>query len=433
MQNGSRILKLATVAVDRQDTVNLKEAAHHLGVHYQTAYKWVRSGELVAVRVGGRYEVSTAAIERFEAARRAVVAEDDTTMLRGESAAGSLDPEDLIEELEALVIDPFVAVPSVVALVARRGAAVLGDVCLVAASEADGRVLFQSVDHPNPAQAAVLAGALHLTNSRPAPVGGIAASAFLEQRAIRVPHLPQDWLRRSVRPELLQHLARCPVHSVLALPVIVDGASMGVVVFTRDTPNRPYTEDDAAFAQRLADRLALLFQSASEVEVAWRVRGELVKRLTRHLRSGVHAAVESGADLEHLLRDTAGSGDLPVAIFDHTGRILALNEKAHRVSGYSDDEIVGATFESFTHPDDLERERANFGRLVTGELDFLDILVRRVLADGSEPSFVSHRGAVRDADATLRLVVSVFRPARVAQEPVDYVVSQGALNKPTLG
>jgi len=46
--------------------MNLKAAAHELGVHYQTAYKWVRSGALTAVRIGGRYEISEAAIQQFE-------------------------------------------------------------------------------------------------------------------------------------------------------------------------------------------------------------------------------------------------------------------------------------------------------------------------------------------------------------------------------
>ena len=40
------------------DTVSLAEAASRLGVHYQTAYGWVRSGELPAVLVGGRYQVA---------------------------------------------------------------------------------------------------------------------------------------------------------------------------------------------------------------------------------------------------------------------------------------------------------------------------------------------------------------------------------------
>jgi len=45
--------------------VDLKDAAGALGVHYQTAYKWVRSGRLDAVRVRGRYRVDTAEVERL--------------------------------------------------------------------------------------------------------------------------------------------------------------------------------------------------------------------------------------------------------------------------------------------------------------------------------------------------------------------------------
>ena len=41
--------------------MNLKTAALRLGVHYQTAYRWVRSGQLVAVKVGAGYEISDAA------------------------------------------------------------------------------------------------------------------------------------------------------------------------------------------------------------------------------------------------------------------------------------------------------------------------------------------------------------------------------------
>lgn len=69
------------------------------------------------------------------------------------------------------------------------------------------------------------------------------------------------------------------MHSVLAAPVMVEGASVGVVLFTRDTPNHSYTELDASYVQRLVDRMALLYQSAQEIEAAWALRGELVKRL----------------------------------------------------------------------------------------------------------------------------------------------------------
>lgn len=51
-------------------SLGLQEVAAELGVHYQTAYRWVRSGRLPSELVGGRYEVTPAAVARF-AARRA--------------------------------------------------------------------------------------------------------------------------------------------------------------------------------------------------------------------------------------------------------------------------------------------------------------------------------------------------------------------------
>src|SRR3954468_17767220 len=58
---------------ERQPTsgrnMNLKTAASRLSVHYQTAYKLVRSGSLAAVKIGGTYEVSEAALERYRAER----------------------------------------------------------------------------------------------------------------------------------------------------------------------------------------------------------------------------------------------------------------------------------------------------------------------------------------------------------------------------
>lgn len=47
------------------DRIDLQEAARRLGVHYQTAYRWVREGRLPAVRVRGRYELGVADVEAF--------------------------------------------------------------------------------------------------------------------------------------------------------------------------------------------------------------------------------------------------------------------------------------------------------------------------------------------------------------------------------
>ncbi len=52
------------------ETIDLQAAARRLGVHYQTAYKWVRCGDLPAFMVMGSYRLDSDAVARF-AARRA--------------------------------------------------------------------------------------------------------------------------------------------------------------------------------------------------------------------------------------------------------------------------------------------------------------------------------------------------------------------------
>jgi len=50
--------------------VDLEAAAKVLGVHYQTAYRWVRSGLLPAAKVGTGYDLDPADVERLAAQRR---------------------------------------------------------------------------------------------------------------------------------------------------------------------------------------------------------------------------------------------------------------------------------------------------------------------------------------------------------------------------
>lgn len=52
-------------------SLDLQAAADALGVHYQTAYRWVRSGRLPAVRVAGRYVVDSADVGALLASRTA--------------------------------------------------------------------------------------------------------------------------------------------------------------------------------------------------------------------------------------------------------------------------------------------------------------------------------------------------------------------------
>ena len=59
------------MSVANEGQLELQEAADALGVHYQTAYRWVRSGRLPAQVVGGRYRVARGDLIQVGAERRA--------------------------------------------------------------------------------------------------------------------------------------------------------------------------------------------------------------------------------------------------------------------------------------------------------------------------------------------------------------------------
>ena len=52
------------------ELLTLQEAADRLKVHYMTAYRWVRSGELPAFKAGGRLRVQASDVDRFVQQRR---------------------------------------------------------------------------------------------------------------------------------------------------------------------------------------------------------------------------------------------------------------------------------------------------------------------------------------------------------------------------
>jgi MerR family transcriptional regulator, light-induced transcriptional regulator len=67
--------------------VDLRTAADELGVHYQTAYRWVRTGRLDAALVGGRYLVSATDIAELDRARHAPTARSTPRPTRLDRAA----------------------------------------------------------------------------------------------------------------------------------------------------------------------------------------------------------------------------------------------------------------------------------------------------------------------------------------------------------
>ena len=63
------IVYAAPVSENSETLLELQSAADALGVHYQTAYRWVRSGRLPAQLIGGKYLVSSHDVADVSASR----------------------------------------------------------------------------------------------------------------------------------------------------------------------------------------------------------------------------------------------------------------------------------------------------------------------------------------------------------------------------
>ncbi|WP_343278997.1 PAS domain S-box protein [Kamptonema sp. UHCC 0994] len=57
-----------------------------------------------------------------------------------------------------------------------------------------------------------------------------------------------------------------------------------------------------------------------------------------------------------------------MAILSLDGHFLKANPVLCQIIGYSPEELLGLTFESITHPDDLEADIKNVNQLVTGKM-----------------------------------------------------------------
>lgn len=80
------------------DLLTLQEAADELKVHYMTAYRWVRRGDLEAFKAGGRLRVRRAALEDYIASRQV-----DTALPTG-SGDGRRDWDTHITRLTDLLL-----------------------------------------------------------------------------------------------------------------------------------------------------------------------------------------------------------------------------------------------------------------------------------------------------------------------------------------
>jgi excisionase family DNA binding protein/PAS domain S-box-containing protein len=396
-------------ATDRVEDclVNLKQAARYLGVHYQTAYKLVRSGKLSAVRVGAGYEISEAALERYLAERKAIHRAGDTASGTPAAAPACVhaETEDPWAPAIAALDAPIVNAPTVEEFVADALVAVLGDLVSIREIAADGTHFEPAiVRHADPVRRSLAASWLG-TWRRP-----ITGDETFEQvaagHAVLIPHLRQDKLREAVDPELIQYLDLSGVHSLIAVPAFLGDEVVALVAVTRDEPGRPYTKADVATLERAASIVAAAIGRERLADGSRARRRALVEAVT-----GILAHDAASPDVATALADF-GYGEI---ICDPSGRVVAVNEAVTRFSGWLHRDVVGHPLSDLALcPGERDEESEVFKRLVHGELTYVDARRTAMRHDGSQFQVDVRHAIVHNRFAEPRAVVVV---ASVVPEP----------------
>jgi len=85
---------------------------------------------------------------------------------------------------------------------------------------------------------------------------------------------------------------------------------------------------------------------------------------------------------EERFRKIFNSTNVGISILDREGKFLYVNKKRCEILGYSEEEILNKKFEDFLHPEDLNKDKDLYEKLVKGEIDNYTIDLRFIRKDG---------------------------------------------------
>lgn len=392
--------------------MNLKQAAAALGVHYQTAYKWVRDGTLPAVRIGARYEISDEAVAAFQAKRRSYVSA--AAPIDAEPADERMTAEDLVEEAEAMLLDPLLSTHAVAMHTARRASACFDALAFVSLERHDGTRV-SVFDHPRPDWITFVASLEDLAPMPASALDRILGPLRVGDSVFRS-HVPVDEFVGWLRPELRQYLDEYAIRSLIGVPVRSQGRCNGWVVLTRNGAGPAFTRDDAAALERYGRAVGNLVGTAHAIRGAWIVRAAMAESIADWCRRD-WGPLRAG-DAQRLVDSVAGESPYGICVFDRGGALIAANRAfvvgARHVAA---DAPIGLRFDEMVDPEFRAAECDRWDALVSGACDYDDINASRQLADDAVGVFGFHRGAVRRGDGAVVAVVCVARHLAGAPDP----------------
>lgn len=250
----------------------------------------VARGERPSIPVVGEAEVRDLA-ESMGTMAAAVAEREDA--LRRESARRTM-----LAEASRAFAEAGLDLEIELGTVAHRMCEFIGDGCVILLKPTDREVLEPAAMHHR-----VDAAFHRLREAMPASIGGpmdaIAGRVLLTGEAVSISGRSKRDFRKYLEPSLAPYVEEFGPHSLSAQPMNARGRLTGVLVMWRDVSPEPYTPEDEAFLQEVANRAALaienarLFREASEhaatVDRAMQAQHEFVALASHDLKNPLAA------------------------------------------------------------------------------------------------------------------------------------------------
>ncbi|MFP2907731.1 GAF domain-containing protein [Pyxidicoccus sp. 3LFB2] len=160
--------------------------------------------------------------------------------------------------------------------IARQVSRTLADSCGLFLLSDDGeRLELGTFHHVDPEAQALYRELLQLPL---VPGEGFSGRVFQSGQSQLIPVFTPEAMLATVQPEHQEAARRFPIHSLVGVPLRMQGRVVGVMTVCRFTPGRPFTREDQGLLEELATKAALSIENARLFAEQQRTHEELRRR-----------------------------------------------------------------------------------------------------------------------------------------------------------